>query len=104
MKPFWRILYNHQADVILSAHNHRYERYAPITPGGVADWHARRSADALPEEAPRFLIRYGDGRCALCLRIFCLTRPFLCVAEETQDPVVDLLRSLDEHEVPNTLD
>ncbi len=33
-----------------------------------------------------------------------LTRPFLCLAEEIQDPVVDLLRSLDEHEVPNTLD
>ena len=34
VKPFWRILYNHNADVILSGHAHRYERYAPITPGG----------------------------------------------------------------------
>jgi hypothetical protein len=34
VKPFWKILYNHHADVILSGHAHRYERYAPITPWG----------------------------------------------------------------------
>jgi acid phosphatase type 7 len=37
VRPLWRILYNHHADVILSGHAHRYERYAPITPGGVVD-------------------------------------------------------------------
>jgi hypothetical protein len=37
VKPLWHILYNHHADVILSGHAHRYERYAPITPGGVVD-------------------------------------------------------------------
>jgi hypothetical protein len=37
VKPIWRILYNHHADVILSGHAHRYERYAPIRPGGVVD-------------------------------------------------------------------
>jgi acid phosphatase type 7 len=37
VKPFWRILYRRGADVILSGHAHRYERYAPITPGGVID-------------------------------------------------------------------
>jgi len=37
VKPFWRILYDRGADVILSGHAHRYERYAPITPGGVVD-------------------------------------------------------------------
>ena len=40
VKPFWRILYNHHAEVILSGHAHRYERYAPITPGGAV---ARRN-------------------------------------------------------------
>jgi acid phosphatase type 7 len=34
VKPFWRILYNHHADVILSGHAHRYERFARITPSG----------------------------------------------------------------------
>jgi hypothetical protein len=34
VKPFWRILYNHHADVILSGHAHRYERFARISPSG----------------------------------------------------------------------
>jgi hypothetical protein len=34
---FWNSLYNHNADVVLSAHDHMYERFAPQTPGGVAD-------------------------------------------------------------------
>jgi acid phosphatase type 7 len=38
VKPLWSILYNRGADVILSGHAHRYERFRPITPGGAADW------------------------------------------------------------------
>ena len=34
VKPFWHILYNHHADVILSGHAHRYERFARIRPSG----------------------------------------------------------------------
>jgi hypothetical protein len=34
VKRFWHILNKRGADVILSAHAHRYERYAPQTPGG----------------------------------------------------------------------
>ena len=34
VKPFWHILYNHHADVILSGHAHRYERFARISPSG----------------------------------------------------------------------
>jgi hypothetical protein len=34
VKPFWNILYNHHADVILNGHAHRYERFARITPSG----------------------------------------------------------------------
>jgi hypothetical protein len=37
VKPLWNILYDHRAEVILSGHAHRYERYAPIRPGGVVD-------------------------------------------------------------------
>jgi hypothetical protein len=34
VKPFWRMLHDRDAEVILSGHAHRYERYAKITPGG----------------------------------------------------------------------
>lgn len=34
VRPFWHILYNGGAEVILSGHAHRYERYARMTPGG----------------------------------------------------------------------
>lgn len=34
---FWDALYEADADVILNAHDHLYERFAPQTPNGVAD-------------------------------------------------------------------
>jgi hypothetical protein len=37
VKPLWDALYAHGADVVLNAHFHLYERYAPQTPDGVAD-------------------------------------------------------------------
>ena len=37
MQPFWQALYDYGADVVLSGHEHNYERFAPQTPGGVAD-------------------------------------------------------------------
>ena len=37
MRDFWRILYDAGADVVLSAHDHVYERFAPQTPDGAAD-------------------------------------------------------------------
>jgi hypothetical protein len=36
-KPFWDTLYAHGADLILSAHEHNYERFAPQTSDGTAD-------------------------------------------------------------------
>ena len=42
VRSFWTVLYNHQADVILSGHAHRYERFARITPSG-----ARSSATGI---------------------------------------------------------
>ncbi|HKG90768.1 MAG TPA: metallophosphoesterase [Gemmatimonadaceae bacterium] len=37
MRRLWRILYNAGADVVISGHDHDYERFAPQTPDGVAD-------------------------------------------------------------------
>jgi acid phosphatase type 7 len=34
VRPFWEILYNRDAEVILVGHAHSYERFAPQTPGG----------------------------------------------------------------------
>ena len=37
VRPFWDILYDHDADVILSGHAHYYERFAPQLPDGTRD-------------------------------------------------------------------
>jgi acid phosphatase type 7 len=52
VKPFWHLLYNHHADVILSGHAHRYERFARITPSG-----ARSSARGIRQ----FIIGTGGA-------------------------------------------
>lgn len=37
MQSLWRILYDGGADLILSGHDHHYERFRPQTPDGAAD-------------------------------------------------------------------
>jgi hypothetical protein len=37
MEPFWQILYDAGADVIVNGHDHDYERFAPQDPDGTAD-------------------------------------------------------------------
>ena len=37
IQPLWQALYDYSADVVLSGHDHDYERFAPQTPTGVAD-------------------------------------------------------------------
>jgi acid phosphatase type 7 len=37
VRPFWDLLYAAHADVVLSAHQHHYERFAPQTPSGAAN-------------------------------------------------------------------
>lgn len=37
VEHFWRVLQRHGADLILSAHDHLYERFAPLTPSGEPD-------------------------------------------------------------------
>ena len=34
VKPFWDMLHNRDADLIVVGHAHRYERFAPMTPDG----------------------------------------------------------------------
>lgn len=36
-QPLWQALYDHGADVVLNAHDHFYERFAPQNPSGKAD-------------------------------------------------------------------
>lgn len=36
-QPFWQALYDANADLVLSSHDHDYERFAPQTPAGAAD-------------------------------------------------------------------
>jgi len=36
-QAFWQALYDHGADVVLSGHDHTYERFAPQNPSGQAD-------------------------------------------------------------------
>ena len=36
-QPFWDVLYEFDADVVLVGHDHDYERFAPQTPTGIAD-------------------------------------------------------------------
>ena len=37
VRPLWSILYDGGADLVLSGHEHDYERFLPQTPAGVAD-------------------------------------------------------------------
>ncbi|MEX1253032.1 MAG: flexitail domain-containing putative surface protein [Dehalococcoidia bacterium] len=37
MQPVWQALYDYGADVVLSGHDHNYERFAPQDPTGAAD-------------------------------------------------------------------
>ena len=37
MKPLWQALYEYGADVVLSGHEHNYERFEPQNPDGIAD-------------------------------------------------------------------
>jgi acid phosphatase type 7 len=37
MRPAWQVLYDAGADVVLSAHEHNYERFAPLDPAGQLD-------------------------------------------------------------------
>jgi hypothetical protein len=56
VRIFWKKLYNHHAEVILTGNTHRYERFARITPSG-----ARSSARGIRQ----FIVGTGALRAAL---------------------------------------
>ena len=35
--PVWQLLYDNDVDLVLAGHDHDYERFRPMTPGGVVD-------------------------------------------------------------------
>ena len=37
IQAFWQALYDHRAEIVLSGHDHNYERFAPQTPTGELD-------------------------------------------------------------------
>jgi hypothetical protein len=37
MAPLFKLLYNHRAEIVLSGHDHNYERFAPTDPAGNPD-------------------------------------------------------------------
>jgi hypothetical protein len=39
LSPLWQALYEHGAELVLSSHDHSYERFAPQDPGGNEDLH-----------------------------------------------------------------
>ena len=36
-RPWWRLLYDAKAELVLHGHIHSYERFAPLTPDGIVD-------------------------------------------------------------------
>jgi hypothetical protein len=37
LRPFWEALYSAGAEIVLNGHDHSYQRYGPLTPGGLPD-------------------------------------------------------------------
>jgi hypothetical protein len=37
VRPLWQALYDANADLVLSGHDHSFERFTPMAPDGVAD-------------------------------------------------------------------
>ncbi len=52
LRPLMRLLYNNSAEIVLSGHDHSYERFNPITPEDVAD----------PTRGLRFFVVGTGGR------------------------------------------
>lgn len=61
VRDFWRILYEAGADVVLSGHDHLYERFAPQDPDGRADA-ARGIRQFVAGTGGAFLYPHGAAR------------------------------------------
>jgi acid phosphatase type 7 len=77
MKPLWRQLYRSGADVVLAGHDHDYERFRPMTAGGVRDLQAGIRG---------FVVGTG-GR---SLRPFVAMRPESVVADHTSFGLLEI--------------
>ena len=61
VQPLWQALYDAGADVVLSAHEHLYERFGPQTPAGIAD-SARGIRQFTVGTGGRILYRLGPAK------------------------------------------
>ena len=60
LEPIWEVLYEADADVVISGHAHTYERFAPQTPAGVAD-PARGIRQFIVGTGGRDLFRFAEA-------------------------------------------
>ena len=77
--PFWKALYDYQADVILAGHDHDYERFAKIRPDGTRDgtngirsWVVGTGGKSLYKFGPldrNSVVHHGTGFGVLKLRL-----------------------------------
>jgi hypothetical protein len=80
MRPIFQVLYEAGADLVLSGHNHQYERFAPQDPNGRADsargireFVVGTGGDALytfRAPAPNSEVRYNGGHGVLKLTLY----------------------------------
>jgi hypothetical protein len=80
VKPFWDALYAQGADVVLSGHDHHYERFAPQRPDATPDAQrglrelivgtGGKSHYAAPNEAPNSEVRRADAFGVLKLTLY----------------------------------
>jgi len=71
VRPFWRDLYDANADLILNGHSHHYERFAALNPDGAADPErgitqfivgtGGRNLKSFWRKQPNSLVRMGDS-------------------------------------------
>ena len=76
-EDFWRVLYEARADVVLVAHDHDYERFAPQTANGALD-HARGIRE--------FVVGTGGSS----VRTFPVVRPHTEVRDRTSLGILEL--------------
>ena len=79
MRPLFTILYEAGAEVVLSGHDHDYERFSPQTPSGSADWSrgitqfvvgtGGASLRAFETVLPNSEVRYSGGHGVLKLTL-----------------------------------
>ena len=75
LRPIWRLLYQHGVDLVLNAHDHIYERFAPMDP---ADTGIPSSASANSSSVRVARSTTGSNGCATRARCGMWTRSACC--------------------------